>query len=67
MTLGFTPAVEIYGANAKLLNERLVSWVHTDASGIESDKIKLIIDIEGLESVFGWVTKRRGWSTKACL
>ena len=51
MTLGFTPAVEIYGANATLLNERLVSWVHTDASGIESDKIQLIIDIDGLEGL----------------
>lgn len=37
MTLGFTPAVEIYGAHAALLNQRLISWEHIDAAGIESD------------------------------
>ena len=51
MTLGFTPAVEIYGANAALLNERLVQWEHIDASGIVSDQIKLLIDIDGLEGL----------------
>jgi phage protein D len=53
MTLGFTPAIEIYGANAALLNERLVEWQHIDSSGIESDQIKLIIDVEGLEGLPG--------------
>ncbi|WP_212625604.1 contractile injection system protein, VgrG/Pvc8 family [Pseudomonas sp. PP3] len=48
MTLGFTPAVEIYGANAALLNERLLSWQHIDAAGIESDQLSLTIDLEGL-------------------
>lgn len=51
MTLGFTPAVEIYGANAALLNERLVQWEYIDASGIQSDQIKLLIDLEGLEGL----------------
>ncbi|UVL41578.1 phage late control D family protein [Pseudomonas sp. B21-040] len=51
MTLGFTPAVEIYGANATLLNERLIQWEHIDSSGIESDQIKLLIDVEGLEGL----------------
>ncbi|KAA0996804.1 phage late control D family protein [Pseudomonas sp. ANT_J12] len=51
MTLGFTPAVQIYGANAALLNERLVQWEYIDASGIQSDQIKLLIDLEGLEGL----------------
>ncbi|WP_338585069.1 phage late control D family protein [Pseudomonas sp. MAG733B] len=48
MTLGFTPVVEIYGANAALLNERLLSWQHIDAAGIESDQLSLTLDLEGL-------------------
>ncbi|WP_053147566.1 contractile injection system protein, VgrG/Pvc8 family [Pseudomonas sp. P97.38] len=51
MSLGFTPAVEIYGANAVLLNERLFSWTHVDAAGIESDQLTLIISLEGLEGL----------------
>lgn len=51
MSLGFTPAVEIYGANAALLNERLLSWTHVDAAGIESDQLTLIISLEGLEGL----------------
>ncbi|MFJ2364480.1 phage late control D family protein [Pseudomonas sp. NPDC087697] len=51
MSLGFTPAVEIYGANAALLNERLLTWQHVDASGIESDQLTLTLDLEGLEGL----------------
>lgn len=51
MALGFTPAVEIYGANAALLNERLLSWQHIDAAGIESDQLTLTIDLRGLEGL----------------
>lgn len=51
MSLGFTPAVEIYGANAALLNERLISWQHVDAAGIESDQLTLTISLEGLEGL----------------
>ncbi|MCQ6259318.1 contractile injection system protein, VgrG/Pvc8 family [Pseudomonas sp. Q11] len=51
MSLGFTPAVEIYGANAALLNERLLSWTHIDAAGIESDQLTLTISLEGLEGL----------------
>ncbi|TWC05677.1 MULTISPECIES: contractile injection system protein, VgrG/Pvc8 family [unclassified Pseudomonas] len=51
MSLGFTPAVEIYGANAALLNERLLSWTHVDAAGIESDQLTLVISLEGLEGL----------------
>jgi phage protein D len=51
MSLGFTPAVEIYGANAALLNERLLSWTHIDAAGIESDQLTLLISLEGLEGL----------------
>ena len=51
MSLGFTPAVEIYGANAALLNERLLSWTHIDAAGIESDQLTLVISLDGLEGL----------------
>lgn len=51
MSLGFTPAVEIYGANAALLNERLLSWTHIDAAGIESDQLTLTISLDGLEGL----------------
>ncbi|KHA75138.1 phage-like tail protein [Pseudomonas chlororaphis] len=51
MTLGFTPAVEIYGAHAALLNQRLISWEHIDAAGIESDQLTLTVDLEGLEGL----------------
>ncbi|WP_404487150.1 phage late control D family protein [Pseudomonas sp. HT11] len=51
MTLGFTPVVEIYGANAALLNERLLEWEHTDMAGFTSDQVKLTLDIEGLEGL----------------
>lgn len=64
MSLGFTPAVEIYGANAALLNERLIDWEHVDAAGIVSDTLKLTIDIEGLEglpSVDGKIGLRVGY------
>lgn len=75
MSLGFTPAIEIYGANAALLNERLLSWVHVDAAGTESDQLTLTITLEGLEglpslaekSAFGSVIWSRGWWIKASL
>lgn len=51
MTLGFTPSIELYGANAARLNERLISWTHIDAAGIESDQLTLTLDIEGLEGL----------------
>ena len=51
MAMGFTPVVEIYGANAALINPRLMQWKHTDAAGIESDRLELTINIEGLEGL----------------
>ena len=51
MLMGFTPSVEFYGANAALLNQRVMSWSHTDAAGIESDRLELTINIEGLEGL----------------
>lgn len=45
------PAVKIYGANAALLNQRLISWEHIDAAGFESDQLTLTIDLEGLEGL----------------
>ncbi|MGY2375188.1 phage late control D family protein [Pseudomonas sp. SDO524_S393] len=51
MPLGFTPSVEFYGANAALLNQRVMSWTHTDAAGIESDRLELTINTEGLDGL----------------
>lgn len=34
MAQGFTPIVEFYGANAALLNQRLMHWSHTDAAAL---------------------------------
>ncbi|NVZ49442.1 phage late control D family protein [Pseudomonas sp. B6002] len=51
MPFGFTPSVEFYGANAALLNQRVMSWTHTDAAGIESDRLELTINIEGLDGL----------------
>ena len=51
MAQGFTPIVEFYGANAALLNQRIMHWKHTDAAGIESDRLELTLNIEGLEGL----------------
>lgn len=51
MAQGFTPAIEIYGANQALLNQRLISWEHIDAAGMESDQLTLVLDLEGLEGL----------------
>lgn len=51
MAQGFTPIVEFYGANAALLNQRILRWKHTDAAGIESDRLELTLNIEGLEGL----------------
>lgn len=64
MALGFTPAVEIYGTNAALLNRRLISWEHIDAAGLESDQLTLTVDLEGLEglpSLGGKIGLRAGY------
>ena len=45
MAQGFTPIVEFYGANATLLNQRLMHWSHTDAAGIETDRLELTLNI----------------------
>lgn len=49
--IGYTPAVEVTGAGAALINSRLVDWEHVDASGVESDTLKLTVNIEGLDSL----------------
>ena len=51
MAQEFTPIVEFYGANAALLNQRLMHWSHTDAAGIETDRLELTLNIEGLEGL----------------
>ena len=64
MAMGFTPIVEFYGANAALLNERIMQWSHTDTTGIESDQLELTLNIEGLEglpSLSGKIGFRAGY------
>ncbi|MCK6186552.1 contractile injection system protein, VgrG/Pvc8 family [Pseudomonas sp. EYE_354] len=51
MAQGFTPIVEFYGANAALLNQRLMHWSHTDAAGIQTDRLELTLNVEGLEGL----------------
>ncbi len=51
MSLGVAPAIEIYGANAALFNERLLKWEHIDAAGIESDQLTLTLSLEGVEGL----------------
>lgn len=51
MALGFTPAVQITGANAALINSHLVDWEHVDASGVKSDTLKLTVRIDDLEGM----------------
>lgn len=51
MAQGFTPIVEFYGANAALLNQRLMHWSHTDTTGIKTDRLELTLNIEGLEGL----------------
>ncbi len=51
MALGFTPAVQITGANAALINTHLVDWEHVDASGVKSDTLKLTVRIDDLEGM----------------
>lgn len=53
MAQGFTPIVEFYGANAALLNQRLMHWSHTDTTGIKTDRLELTLNIEGLEGLPG--------------
>lgn len=65
MAQGFTPVVELYGANAALLNQRLMHWSHTDAAGIETDRLELTLNIEGLEglpSLSGKIGLRVGYA-----
>lgn len=64
MSLGYTPAVEVTGANAALINSRLIDWEYVDAAGIRSDTLKLTVNIEGLDglpSVDDKIGLRRGY------
>lgn len=64
MALGFTPAVEITGANAALINARLVDWEHVDASGVKSDTLNLTVridDLEGMPSFDGKIGLKVGY------
>lgn len=64
MSLGYTPAVEVTGANAALINSRLIDWEYVDAAGVQSDTLKLTVNIEGLDglpSVDGKIGLRRGY------
>jgi len=65
MARGYTPGVEITGANAALINSRLIDWEHVDAAGVESDTLKLTVNTEGLDglpSVDGKLGLRVGYA-----
>lgn len=51
MSIGYTPKVTVHGAHEALINARLISWSHVDASGIESDKLTLKVDTHGVDGV----------------
>lgn len=64
MSLGYTPAVEVTGANAGLINSRLIDWEYVDAAGVQSDALRLTVStegIEGLPSVDEKIGFRRGY------
>lgn len=48
---GYTPAIEADGANAGLINARLIRWERVDAAGLESDRLTLVVDTEGLDGL----------------
>ena len=49
--MGYTPLVEADGANAGLINSRLIRWERVDAAGLESDRLTLVVDTEGLDGL----------------
>lgn len=51
MPIGYTPAVNITGRHAALINARLIDWEHVDAAGIESDRLHLTVDTRGLDGL----------------
>lgn len=68
MARGYTPAVEITGSNAALINSRLIDWEHVDAAGVESDTLKLTVNTEGLDglpSLDGKIGLRVGYAETA--
>lgn len=51
MSIGYTPKVIVHGAHEALINARLISWTHVDASGIESDTLTLKVDTQGIDGL----------------
>lgn len=51
MSIGYTPKVTLHGAHEALINSRLISWTHVDASGIESDTLALKVDTQGIDGL----------------
>jgi uncharacterized protein len=49
--MGYTPLFEADGANAGLINSRLIRWERVDAAGLESDRLMLVVDTEGLDGL----------------
>jgi len=48
---GYTPKVQASGANAGLINSRLLRWERVDAAGLESDRLTVVVDTEGLDGM----------------
>lgn len=51
MSIGHTPDVTIHGAHETLINARLISWEHIDASGMQSDRLTLTVDTHDVEGL----------------
>lgn len=45
--MGLMPQVSVIGPGASVINGRLVSWERVDAAGLQSDQIKLVVDVSG--------------------
>ncbi|WP_125782816.1 contractile injection system protein, VgrG/Pvc8 family [Pseudoalteromonas rubra] len=45
--MGLTPKVKVSGPGADIINRRLVSFQRTDVSGVQSDQLRLVVDMSG--------------------
>lgn len=51
MAQPYTPAWRAAGDHADIINARLLSFERTDAAGIESDRLTLVVDTTGLDGL----------------
>ena len=54
MGLGYKPIVQVTSESkqlANIINQRLISWKRTDAPGIQTDQITLVIDTQNQDGL----------------